>query len=97
MFSSVFSLRDESLQAVVHAKGALQLLDNTLVEGYLLPEVGLHHVFEVHLSPLMEVAHLRLEGKPDGPAAFPNAISLTLVHPSLVAHTLALFHFGKGP
>ena len=85
-----------SLQTVVHAQGALQLLDNTLVKGYLLPEVGLHHVSEVHLSLLMEVAHLCLEGKPDRPAAFPNAVSLVLVHLPFVSHPLALLHLGKG-
>lgn len=89
--------REVSLQAIVHAQGALQLLDHTLVKGYLLPEVGLHHVFEVNLSLLMEVAHLCLEGKPDSPAAFPNAVGLVLVHLALVTHALALLHFGKGP
>lgn len=89
--------REVSLQRFVHAQGALQLLDNTLVKGYLLPEVGLHHVFEVHLSLLMEVAHLCLEGKPNCPAAFPNAVGLVLVHLPLVTHALALFYFGKGP
>lgn len=85
-----------SLQTVVHAQGALQLLNNTLVKGYLLPEVGLHHVFEVHLPLLMEVAHLCLEGKPNRPAAFPNAVRLVLVHLPFVTHPLALFHLGKG-
>lgn len=84
------------LQTVVHAQGALQLLDNTLVKGYLLPEVGLHHVFEVHLSPLMEVAHLCLEGEPHCPAAFPNAVGLILVHLPFITHPLALLHLGKG-
>lgn len=83
-------------QTVVHAQGALQLLDNTLVKSYLLLEVGLHHVFEVHLSPLMEVAHLCLEGKSNCPAAFPNAVGLVLVHPAFVTHPLALLHLGKG-
>lgn len=85
-----------SSQTVVHAQGALQLLDNTLVKGDLLPEVGLHHVFEVHLSLLMEVAHLCLEGKTDCPAALPNAVCLILVHPSLISHPLTLLHLGKG-
>lgn len=85
-----------SSEALVHAQGALQLLNNTLVEGYLLPEVGLHHIFEVHLSPLMKVAHLCLEGKPHRPTAFPNAVCLVLVHLPLVTHPLTLFHLGKG-
>ena len=85
-----------SLQTFVHAQGALQLLDNTLVKGYLLPEVCLHHVFEVHLSLPMEVVHFRLEGKPHSPAALPNAIRLVLVHLPLVTHPLALLHLGKG-
>lgn len=85
-----------SLQTVVHAQGALQLLDNTLVKGYLLLEVGLHHVFEVHLSLPMEVAHLCLQGKPNCPAAFPNAVGLVLIHLPLVTHSLALLHLGKG-
>lgn len=45
---------------------------------------------------MMEVAHLCLEGKPNRPAAFPNAIGLVLVHLPLVCHPLALFHLGKG-
>lgn len=84
------------LQTVIHAQCALQLLDNALVKGYLLREVGLHHVFEVHLSLPMEVAHLCLEGEADCPAAFPNAIRLILVHLALVTHPLALLHLGKG-
>lgn len=84
------------LQTFVHAQGALQLLDNTLVKGYLLPEVGLHHVSEVHLPLLMEVAHLCLEGKPNRPAALPDAVRLALVHLPLVTHPLALLHLGKG-
>lgn len=88
---------EASLETLVHTEGALQLLDNTLVKGYLLPEVGLHHVFEVHLSLLMEMAHLCLEGEPNSPAAFPNAVGLALVHLPLVAHALALLHLGKGP
>lgn len=94
--SSVRGRPPASSQTVVHAQGALQLLDNTLVEGYLLREVGLHHVFEVHFPLPMEVAHLCLEGKAHRPAAFPNAVGLVLVHLPLVTHPLALLHLGKG-
>lgn len=89
--------RLRSSQTLVHAKGALQLLHHPLVEGDLLPEVGLHHVLKVHLPPLVEVAHLRLQGEPDCPAALPDAVGLALVHLALVAHTLALLYLGEGP
>lgn len=85
-----------SSQTVVHAKCALQLLDDALVEGDLLREVGLHHVFEVHLSLPVEVAHLGLQGEADRPAAFPDAVGLVLVHLPFVAHPLALLHLGEG-
>lgn len=86
----------ECLQAVVHAQGALQLLDNPLVEGDLLPEVRLHHVLEVHLSLLMEVAHLCLQGEAHRPTALPDAVRFVLVHLPFIAHPLAFLHFGKG-
>lgn len=87
----------QSSQALVHAQRALQLLHHPLVEGDLLPEVGLHHVLKVHLPALVEVAHLRLQGEPDRPAALPDAVGLALVHLPLVAHALALLHLGEGP
>lgn len=86
----------QSSQALVHAQRALQLLHHPLVEGDLLPEVGLHHVLKVHLPALVEVAHLRLQGEPDRPAALPDAVGLALVHLPLVAHALALLHLGEG-
>lgn len=85
-----------SSQAVVHAQGAFKLLRDSLVKGDLLLEVGLHHIFEVHLSTLMEVAHLGLQRKAHCPAAFPDAVRLTLVHLPLVTHPLALLHLRKG-
>lgn len=87
----------QSSQALVHAQRALQLLHHPLVEGDLLPEVGLHHVLKVHLPALVEVAHLRLQGEPNRPAALPDAVGLALVHLPLVAHALALLHLGEGP
>lgn len=85
-----------ALDAIIHVQGTFQLLDHTLVEDNLLLEVSLHHILEVHLTPLVEVVHFSLQGEAHGPAALAHAVGLILVHLALVAHSLALFHLGKG-
>lgn len=96
----MFGVRDAeravALEAVVHVQGSLQLLDHALVEHNLLPQVGLHHVFEIYLTPLVEVVHLGLQGEAHSPAALAHTVGLVLVHLALVTHTLALLHLGKG-
>ncbi|KAG8144876.1 hypothetical protein E2320_013283, partial [Naja naja] len=73
----------------------LSLLADSLVEDNLLPDVGLHHLFEVQDAPLVEVIHFGLQGKANHSATLPDPVCLLLVHFPFVAHPLALLHFGK--